>query len=212
MARDYNALQIGKHVFARQTPDDLVYKIERSKFVIANLTASGAPAVSTLGFADPVGLVRSQEVATIADLIPGRTAIRGKAWRNNDSVIQGSCQERRSKRSTEVIICIAIDTVDENEGTSDVLVLRLQRIVTIDQHPRLLSGELYPFRAVWAHRRARCTYHGDSSKQKSENHERQCTALEPRGDAGVEVWQPRRSPLFRVIPESRATRSNPLNI
>ena len=101
MARDYNALQIGEHFFARQTPDNIVYKIERSKFVIANLTASGAPTVSTLGFADPVGLVRSQDVATIAGLIPGRTAIRGKARRNNHSVIQGSCQERRSKRSTE---------------------------------------------------------------------------------------------------------------
>ena len=61
MAGDNDALQIGKHVFARQTPDDFVYKVERRKFVIANLTASGAPAISTLRFADPVGLVRSQD-------------------------------------------------------------------------------------------------------------------------------------------------------
>jgi len=116
MASDNNALQIWEHFFARQTPDDLVHKIERSKFVIANLAAAGAPTVGSLRFADPVGLIRSQGVATITDLISGRIATRRKARRNDDGVVQSTSQERRSKHSAEVIVCIAINTVHEDEG------------------------------------------------------------------------------------------------
>jgi hypothetical protein len=71
-------LQIWERFFARQTPDDLIHKIERSKFVIANLAAAGAPTVGSLRFADPIGLITSHGVATITDLIPGRIAIRRK--------------------------------------------------------------------------------------------------------------------------------------
>src|SRR6266700_5631758 len=81
--------KFGNTSFARQTLDDLVHQIKGSKFVIANLAAAGEPTVGSLRFADPVCLARSQGVATITDLVPRRTAIRRKALRNNEGVIQG---------------------------------------------------------------------------------------------------------------------------
>src|SRR5207247_10436170 len=146
MASDDNAFQILEHFFASQTPDDLVHKIECGKFVVAYLAAAGAPTVSALRFANPVSLVRNQDVATTTDLIPWRAAIRRKARRNDDGVVQGTRQERGSKHGAEVIVCIAIDTMHKDEGTSDVLVLCLQGIVAVDQHPRLLSRGVNQFR------------------------------------------------------------------
>jgi hypothetical protein len=148
LASDNDIFQIREHFLTRQTPDDLVHKIERRKFVVANLAAAGAPTVGSLRFADPVSLVRSQSVATITDLVSRGIAIRRKARRNDDGVIQGTRQKRGREDSAEVIICVAIDAVHEDEGTSDVLVLRLQWVVAVDEHPRLLPCGLDPFRAV----------------------------------------------------------------
>ena len=87
MTRHDDAFQIWEQFFTRQTTDDLVHEVERSKFVVANLAATGAPAVGALRFANPIRFVGSDGIATITDLISRRIAIGRKARRNDEGVI-----------------------------------------------------------------------------------------------------------------------------
>ncbi len=51
-------------------------------------------------------------------------------------MIHGTGQKRCGERSAEMIVGIAIDAVDEDEGASNFLVLRFKRIIAVDQESR----------------------------------------------------------------------------
>src|SRR5580700_5985026 len=123
MTRNNNAPQIWEYLFARQAPDDLVHEVERCEFVIAYLATAEAPTVGSLRFTCPVGLVGCQSVVAIANLIPGRTAIRREAWGNNNGISQAIRKKRGCKTSAEVIISVAINAMHEDQGTRDIVVL-----------------------------------------------------------------------------------------
>lgn len=85
-------------MFARQTPDDFVHEIEGCEFVIADLATAEAPTVGSRCFTYPIGLVGSQSVVAIADLIPRRTTIRREAWPNNNGVIQATPRKQQQEQ------------------------------------------------------------------------------------------------------------------
>src|ERR1700692_164732 len=115
MTCNNNAPQIWEYLFARQAPDDLIHEIEGCEFFIADLATAEAPAVSSLCFTYPVGLVGSQGIVAIAYLISGHIAVRREAWSDNQGIIQAIRKKRCSKCGAEVIVSVAINAMHEDQ-------------------------------------------------------------------------------------------------
>ncbi len=125
MTCNNDAPQIWKYLFARQAPDDFVHEIEGCEFAIADLATAEAPTVGSRCFTYPIGLVGRHSVVAIADLIPRRTTIRREASPNNNGVIQATRKKSSSKSSAEMVICVAINAMHEDQSTRDVVVLHV---------------------------------------------------------------------------------------